>query len=136
MVIREFGRENPRHLLYFQGSCEPWTEFRESAELLGERFHVMLVTPDGHDPIMRHFLKEMPHNTATHLAVPFLPVISCRFFDLPPGLASPFSLKTLHRSVFRALEPSKPSKSARAPDKKFTHQLTTLIVRYFLMPRK
>ena len=50
MVIREFGRENPRHLLYFQGSCEPWTEFRESAELLGERFHVMLVTPDGHDP--------------------------------------------------------------------------------------
>ena len=50
MVIREFGRENPRHLLCFQGSCEPWTEFRESAELLGERFHVMLVTPDGHDP--------------------------------------------------------------------------------------
>ncbi len=50
MVIHEFGRENPRHLLYFQGSCESWTEFRKSAELLGERFHVMLVTPDGHDP--------------------------------------------------------------------------------------
>ena len=28
--------------------------------------------------------KELPHNTAAHLAVPFLPVISCRFFDLPP----------------------------------------------------
>ena len=28
--------------------------------------------------------KELPHNTAAHLAVPFPPVISCRFFDLPP----------------------------------------------------
>lgn len=50
MVIREYGKANPRHLLYFQGNCEPWTEFRESAKLLAERFHVMLVTPDGHDP--------------------------------------------------------------------------------------
>jgi len=38
----------------------------------------------------------------------------------------------LHRSVFRALKPSKPSKSARAPDEKSTRQLTTLIVWYFL----
>jgi len=41
-------------------------------------------------------------------------------------------LKTLHRSVFRALEPSKPSKSAIASVKKFTRQLITLIARYFL----
>jgi len=75
--------------------------------------------------------KEIPHNTAAHLAVPFPSVVSCRFFDLSPGLASPFSLKTVHRTVFRALEPSKPSKSARAPDEKFTRQLTTLIARYF-----
>ena len=50
MVIREYGSENPRHLVFFQGSCEPWQEFRPAAEGLARRFHVMLVTPDGHDP--------------------------------------------------------------------------------------
>ncbi len=50
MVIREFGTENEKHLLFFQGSCEPWQEFAPAAERLGEQFHVMLVTPDGHDP--------------------------------------------------------------------------------------
>ena len=50
MVIREFGTGNPRHLVFFQGSCEPWQEFLPSVEGLAERFHVMLVTPDGHDP--------------------------------------------------------------------------------------
>ncbi|MBQ9038915.1 MAG: hypothetical protein IJ119_05440, partial [Clostridia bacterium] len=44
----------------------------------------------------------------------------------------PFSLKTVHWTVFRALEPSKPSKSAIASVEKFTRQLTTLIARYFL----
>ena len=47
------------------------------------------------------------------------------------GSADPFSLKTLHWRVFQALEPSKPAKSASAPDEKFTRQLTTLIARYF-----
>ncbi|MBQ3304643.1 MAG: hypothetical protein IJH03_08920, partial [Clostridia bacterium] len=28
--------------------------------------------------------KELPHYTAAHLAVPVPPVLSCRFFDLPP----------------------------------------------------
>ena len=50
MVIREFGTENPRHLLFFQGSCEPWIHFVPPAEELAKHFHVMLVTPDGHDP--------------------------------------------------------------------------------------
>ena len=50
MIIREYGSENPRHLVFFQGSCEPWQEFRPAAEGLAGRFHVMLVTPDGHDP--------------------------------------------------------------------------------------
>ena len=50
MVVREFGKENEKHLLFFQGSCEPWQEFAPAAERLGEQFHVMLVTPDGHDP--------------------------------------------------------------------------------------
>lgn len=50
MVIREYGTEHQRHLVFFQGSCEPWQEFQPAAEGLADRFHVMLVTPDGHDP--------------------------------------------------------------------------------------
>ncbi|MBR1457573.1 MAG: alpha/beta hydrolase [Oscillospiraceae bacterium] len=50
MIIHEFGEEHERHLLFFQGSCEPWEEFSRAARLLGEQFHVMQVTPDGHDP--------------------------------------------------------------------------------------
>lgn len=50
MVIREYGTENKKHLVFFQGSCEPWEEFRPAAELLAREFHVLLVIPDGHDP--------------------------------------------------------------------------------------
>ena len=50
MTIHEYGTEHRKNLLFFQGSCEPWEEFSASARALGERFHVMLVTPDGHDP--------------------------------------------------------------------------------------
>ncbi len=50
MTIHEYGIEHAKHLLFFQGSCEPWEEFAEAARLLGQEFHVMLVTPDGHDP--------------------------------------------------------------------------------------
>lgn len=50
MTIREFGTENDRTLVFFQGSCEPWQEFCPAAQGLVDRFHVMLVTPDGHDP--------------------------------------------------------------------------------------
>ena len=50
MRIREFGTEHDRHLVFFQGSCEPWQEFQAAAEGLAKRFHVLLVTPDGHDP--------------------------------------------------------------------------------------
>ena len=50
MMIHEFGKQNKRRLLFFQGSCEPWVEFSYASELLGERFHVILVTPDGHEP--------------------------------------------------------------------------------------
>ncbi len=50
MVIREYGTENKKHLVFFQGSCEPWEKFRPAAEGLSSEFHVLLVTPDGHDP--------------------------------------------------------------------------------------
>ena len=29
-------------------------------------------------------IKELPHNTAAHLTVPFPPYASCKFLDLPP----------------------------------------------------
>ena len=50
MVIREYGTDKSRHLLFFQGSCEPWKEFEPAAKLLAKKFHVMLLTQDGHDP--------------------------------------------------------------------------------------
>ena len=50
MVIREYGTEHAQYLLFFQGSCEPWIHFVPSAQALARRFHVMLLTPDGHDP--------------------------------------------------------------------------------------
>ena len=34
MRIREFGTEHDRHLVFFQGSCEPWQEFQAAAEWL------------------------------------------------------------------------------------------------------
>jgi len=44
--------------------------------------------PDGSELRREDFAQrdvmELPHNTAAHLAAPFPPVISCRFFDLPP----------------------------------------------------
>ena len=50
MVVHEYGTQNRRYLLFFQGSCEPWQEFSRAAELLAAEYHVLLVTPDGHDP--------------------------------------------------------------------------------------
>ena len=50
VTIREFGRENKKTLLFFPGSYEPWQEFAYAAKELAARFHVLLVTPDGHDP--------------------------------------------------------------------------------------
>lgn len=50
MVIREFGKEREETLLFFPGSCEPWQEFAPAAKALAQAFHVILVTPDGHDP--------------------------------------------------------------------------------------
>jgi len=67
-------------------------------------------------------------NSAAHLAVPFAISAACRFLDLPLGLASPFKwgsapfdgglrpvlTENSPQESFRALEPSKPSKSAIA----------------------
>ncbi len=50
MTVREFGQQHTKHLLFFPGSCEPWQEFAYAAKELAERYHVLLVTPDGHDP--------------------------------------------------------------------------------------
>ncbi len=51
MYIREFGRGNDRVLLMFPGSCEPWQEHAYAAEELAGQFHVLLVVPDGQDPL-------------------------------------------------------------------------------------
>jgi hypothetical protein len=76
--------------------------------------------------------KEIPHNPGSRLAGDFQPSAACKFLDLPPGLASPFSLKTVHWTVFRALEPSKPAKFASHGWLKFTSPYDYPIMRYFL----
>ena len=50
MVVREFGKDNQKKLLFFPGSCEPWQAFAPAAKQLAKEFYVILVTPDGHDP--------------------------------------------------------------------------------------
>ena len=50
MLIHEFGQQNEKVLLFFPGSCEPWQEFAYAARELAVQYHVLLVTPDGHDP--------------------------------------------------------------------------------------
>ncbi len=50
MIVHEFGGQNEKILLFFPGSCEPWQEFAYAARELAARYHVLLVTPDGHDP--------------------------------------------------------------------------------------
>jgi hypothetical protein len=63
-------------------------------------------------------VKEIPHNTAARLAVPFSPSASCKFLDLPP--VSLRNLQAHLTDLQRSFQP------------KFTRQSTTLIVRYFL----
>ena len=43
MVIREYGTENKRHLLFFQGSCEPWQKIETHSKHRGE--HISIVAP-------------------------------------------------------------------------------------------
>ena len=62
-------------------------------------------------------LREIPHNTAARLAVPFPPFASCKFLDLPP--VSLRNLQARLTDLQRSFQP------------KFTRQLTTLIARYF-----
>ena len=50
MIIREYGNNNSRKLLFFQSTGEPWWAFKESVELLAQNYHVFQVAPDGHDP--------------------------------------------------------------------------------------
>ena len=50
MVVHEFGSQNKKQLLFFPGSCEPWEIYEPAVKLLAEKYHVVAITPDGHDP--------------------------------------------------------------------------------------
>lgn len=50
MNIYEFGIENQRKLLFFQGSCTCWKDYMPSIELLSKEFHVIVPALEGHDP--------------------------------------------------------------------------------------
>ena len=48
--IYEFGKENKRKLLFFQGSCTYWKDYMPSIELLSRNFNVIVPALEGHDP--------------------------------------------------------------------------------------
>lgn len=48
--IYEFGKENKRKLLFFQGSCTYWKDYMPSIELLARNFNVIVPAIEGHDP--------------------------------------------------------------------------------------
>ena len=50
MNVYEFGTENRRKLLFFQGSCTCWRDYMPSIELLAQQFHVIVPAFEGHDP--------------------------------------------------------------------------------------
>lgn len=50
MNIYEFGKNNRRKLLFFQGSCTSWKDYLPSIELLARRYHVIVPAYDGHEP--------------------------------------------------------------------------------------
>ncbi len=51
MNVYEFGTENQRKLLFFQGSCTCWRDYMPSIELLAQQFHVIVPAFEGHDPM-------------------------------------------------------------------------------------
>ncbi len=48
MKRMEYGRDNKEVLVLLHGGGLSWWNFRKEAELLGDRFHVVLPTLDGH----------------------------------------------------------------------------------------
>lgn len=50
MNVYEFGTENRRNLLSFQGYCTCWRDYISSIELLAQQFHVIAPAFEGHDP--------------------------------------------------------------------------------------
>ena len=51
MTIHEFGEAHEKTLLFFPGSCTPTESYIPAAKRLAKEYHVLLVTPDGHDPL-------------------------------------------------------------------------------------
>lgn len=50
MKVYEFGRENSKRLLFFQGSCTCWTDYMPSIKLLAKHLHIIVPAIEGHDP--------------------------------------------------------------------------------------
>ena len=48
MTVMEFGQENPDVIMLLHGGGLSWWNYREVAELLAERYHVVLPVLDGH----------------------------------------------------------------------------------------
>ena len=49
MKVYEYGQEHERVFVMFQCAAEPWWVFKDSAEAVARKFHVILFIADGHD---------------------------------------------------------------------------------------
>ena len=55
MKTTEYGKQNPEVILLLHGGGLSWWNFRAEAELLGDRYHVVLPVLDGHADSDRRF---------------------------------------------------------------------------------
>lgn len=64
MVVRQFHKQSQKHLLFIQSTAQPWQGFLPAVEQLAKHYHVMLVTPDGHDPEEKTDFLSVEHTAA------------------------------------------------------------------------
>ena len=66
-----------------KGTCIIQDDFAEAYQALKESDGIVWISAVYWSDMTECF-KELPHNTAAHLAVPFPTSAACRFLDLPP----------------------------------------------------
>ena len=55
MQYREYGKEHAETMLFLHGGGLSWWNYREAAEILQKKYHVILPVLDGHAESDRHF---------------------------------------------------------------------------------
>ncbi len=56
MIIKEYGKENTDIIILLHGGGLSWWNYKDEAEILGKKFHVVLPILDGHSQSDRDFV--------------------------------------------------------------------------------